>query len=1030
MRKFEHLPGLMLLLQAVACNGRCPIKLEPSTVLVRYGDPVSVNCTVSEEDHNGIGWEASEGSVDLVQDVENVIWKLDNLTDWNIEPRCFGNFPAETGPPSQCVEKLNITVYKPPDSVSISVANTEDPLVERNQYWLVCEVKNIAPVQHLSVRWYKGDSELENITLFNDASKTPVNVSPTLLITPTSADDGKQYSCVAELDLGPEGPQPPPSITSEPLNITVHYKPFVECPKHVLLREGESLDTLLSCSAKGNPTPGVTWYRGRTEVSSSTPLTRRDGGQYFFIAKNIYGTVGHVLKIQVLCKPLISACPKHKKLLEGESLDTLDFCTAEGNPSPEVIWYRDQSRFKSSTPLTRRDSAQYTLIANNSLGTANHTLEIEVLYKPLITNCTDYEKLMEGETLASSVSCTAEGNPSPVVTWYRDKSEFNPSTPLTWRDGGKYTLIANNTYGTANHTLEVSVQYKPFIIGCRDHMELREGESLDTLVPCRVEGNPSPVVTWYRDQSQFNSSTPLTRRDSEQYTLIANNILGTANHTLEIEVLYKPLITNCTDNEKLMEGETLASLVSCTAEGNPSPVVTWYRDQSEFNPSTPLTRRDDGQYTLIANNTYGTANHTLVVSVQYKPFIIGCQDHIEPHEGVSLNTLVPCRVEGNPSPVITWYRNQSEVDSSRLLTRNDGGQYIFVAKNNHGIANHTLEMNILYKPLITNCTDNEKLMEGETLASLVSCTAEGNPSPVVTWYRDKSEFNPSTPLTRRDGGQYTLIANNTYGTVIHTLVISVQYKPFIIGCQDHIEPHEGVSLNTLVPCRVEGNPSPVITWYRNQSEVDSSRLLTRNNGGQYIFVAKNNHGIANHTLEMNILCKSPGNGPDPPTFERERVWVNVTEGEEAILECLAEGNPTPSLSWRPATVQNLNLSTRGRHIIASITNITLADAGDYICNATNDLGTALKTVTVTVTAKRTRKRESIYILLIFIGIIFALVLLICCCRSRMRRRRLYHVTRVRSSSRRERAEIPLMTLNSNGTTSEPAIGQLNSGQSH
>ncbi|KAJ8251329.1 hypothetical protein GJAV_G00220160 [Gymnothorax javanicus] len=208
----------------------CPIKLEPSTVVVRYGDQVSVNCTVSEEDHNGIGWEASEGSVEMQTGVKFVNWRLATLTDWNIGPRCFGNFPSGTGPPLQCAEKLNITVYKPPDSVLISVLNHKGPMLEGEQYLLQCDVQNIAPVQHLTVRWFKGERELENKTLFDDASKIPVNVSPTLLITPTSADDGEQYSCVAELDLGPEGPQPPPSITSEPLNITVHYAPFFYSP--------------------------------------------------------------------------------------------------------------------------------------------------------------------------------------------------------------------------------------------------------------------------------------------------------------------------------------------------------------------------------------------------------------------------------------------------------------------------------------------------------------------------------------------------------------------------------------------------------------------------------------------------------------------------------------------------------------------------------------------------------------------------------------------------------------------------------
>ncbi|KAJ8369811.1 hypothetical protein SKAU_G00098390 [Synaphobranchus kaupii] len=326
-----------LLLELTFCaNGNldgCLLLIQPTTVVVRRGDPVSVNCTVSG-DHVGIGWEASEGSVDMVTDVQFITWSLDKLTEWNIRPRCFGNFLNGTQP-FQCEEVLRLIQYKPPDSVSTSAVNHMDLMVEGEEYQLQCEVQNIAPVQNLTVKWYKGGT-LENQTSYDDLTKTPVNVSSTLLITPTSADDGAQYSCVAELELGPEGPQPPPSIKSDPLNITVHYKPRITgCLDHVELREGVTLDTLVSCRAKGNPSPMVTWYSVQSEFSSSTPLTRKDSGQYTLIAGNAHGTANHTLEIEVLYKPLITECPNSMEMREGAPLDTVT-CRAEGNPSPMV----------------------------------------------------------------------------------------------------------------------------------------------------------------------------------------------------------------------------------------------------------------------------------------------------------------------------------------------------------------------------------------------------------------------------------------------------------------------------------------------------------------------------------------------------------------------------------------------------------------------------------------------------------------------------------------------------------------------
>ncbi|KAJ8251342.1 hypothetical protein GJAV_G00220310 [Gymnothorax javanicus] len=495
-------------------NGELPldpdeytILIQPSMLVVRYGDPVSVTCSVTK-DHLGMGWEASEGSVGINAGIHSATWKLKNLTDWKIRPKCFVNFKTSAGPPIQQDKILNITVYKPPDSVLISVLNYKGPMLEGEQYRLQCDVLNIAPVQHLTVRWYKGKRELENKTLFNDASETPVNVSPTILITPTSADDGEQYSCVAELNLGPEGPQPPPSITSEPLNITVHYKPFFECPKHVLLGEGESLDTLSSCSAKGNPSPRVTWRRDQSEFSSSTPLTRRDGGRYILNAKNTYGTIGYALNVEVLYKPLISACQNIRNCVRANLW---------------ILWTPVQLK---GTPLLRSH--------------ASHTLEIEVLYKPLITDCPKHVRLSEGQSLDTVVVCSARGNPTPIVVWYRSQSMYKSSTPLTRKDGGLYTFFAQNTLGTANHTLDVEILYKPRILKCPEHVTLKAGESLNTSVSCRADGNPLPVVTWYRNQSEFDSSTPLTERDGGQYIFMAKNSLGDITRTVNLTLSHPP----------------------------------------------------------------------------------------------------------------------------------------------------------------------------------------------------------------------------------------------------------------------------------------------------------------------------------------------------------------------------------------------------------------------------------------------------------------------------------------------------------
>uniref|UniRef100_A0A673YYQ2 Ig-like domain-containing protein n=1 Tax=Salmo trutta TaxID=8032 RepID=A0A673YYQ2_SALTR len=223
------------------------------------GDSVSVNCSTSSTDHEGMGWEATFGGTGFEQEVNVVTWTVDNLIDWTIEPTCYIAL-IDCEQPS---EVLPVILYKTPDSVSISVLRHSGSMVEGTEYQLQCDIQNIARLRNLVVKWYKGNEPLDNVT-YSNVSKTPVDVSDTLMISPSRHDDGAQYRCRAELDLGPEGPQH--TVTSEPLSITVHYPPTFSRPEAETLdiRVGEEIT--LNCTATGKPTP---LYRTYTCTASS-----------------------------------------------------------------------------------------------------------------------------------------------------------------------------------------------------------------------------------------------------------------------------------------------------------------------------------------------------------------------------------------------------------------------------------------------------------------------------------------------------------------------------------------------------------------------------------------------------------------------------------------------------------------------------------------------------------------------------------------------------------------------------------------
>ncbi|XP_029594507.1 uncharacterized protein LOC115177697 [Salmo trutta] len=217
----EIVIGLLLSSLSLYCDftdAECLV-ISPARLVVKYGDPVSAKCTFDQPKQ--LGWEATEGGVGLT-DMEGTFlnWSVDSVTDWNNKPTCY----TEGG---QCQKQLDITVYKLPDSVSMT--GPSGPMVEGKEYEFKCLIQKVAPVNSLIVSFYKASAigrKTKTLLYAPDVprqtTKEPISGEYPLLWSPSRGDDGAQLWCSALLGLGELGPQPPPEVVSEPFNLAVH----------------------------------------------------------------------------------------------------------------------------------------------------------------------------------------------------------------------------------------------------------------------------------------------------------------------------------------------------------------------------------------------------------------------------------------------------------------------------------------------------------------------------------------------------------------------------------------------------------------------------------------------------------------------------------------------------------------------------------------------------------------------------------------------------------------------------------------
>ncbi|TDH15793.1 hypothetical protein EPR50_G00012670 [Perca flavescens] len=215
------LMGFLRSFHVSSCDPSCTDKPEftPTSLVVKYGDPTSASCSLCQhaclDNKNISNVETPVGN--LTKNGTTILWTVDRLTEWHISPICYYSNAGY-----QCCSTLNVTVYQPPDRVSISFVNHTGPMFEGHQYTLQCTVQHVAPVENLVVTFYRGQTALGQPQSNNNTEKKPVTEIFSLNITPSKEDDGGQFWCEAKLELGPDGPQLPPVVTSENITATVY----------------------------------------------------------------------------------------------------------------------------------------------------------------------------------------------------------------------------------------------------------------------------------------------------------------------------------------------------------------------------------------------------------------------------------------------------------------------------------------------------------------------------------------------------------------------------------------------------------------------------------------------------------------------------------------------------------------------------------------------------------------------------------------------------------------------------------------
>uniref|UniRef100_A0A673HKY3 Neural cell adhesion molecule L1 n=1 Tax=Sinocyclocheilus rhinocerous TaxID=307959 RepID=A0A673HKY3_9TELE len=550
------------------------------------------------------------------------------------------------------------------------------------------------------------------------------------------------------------------------------------------------------------------------------------------------------------------------------------------------------------------------------------------------------------------IHCEAKGKPHPSFSWTRNGTHFdvekdskvimkpNSGTLVIDISGekaeayeGVYQCIARNEHGSAmSNNIVIRQSRSP--LWSKEKIEpitVQRGMSL--VLQCRPPaGLPPPIIFWMDNNFQ---RLPQNSRVSQ---------------ALNGDLYFCNVLMEDTRNDYIC----YARFPHTQTIQQKQPINVNVLDSRCFYPS--------GERAPTFMNPPGTHSTTMVL------------------KGDTLQ--LECIADGLPTPDISWSKVNGDLPSGRFsvhsfqktlkiteVTEADGGDYRCLAKNRLGSNHHIITVVVRAAPFWISAPQNLILAPKES--GMLTCRAEGNPKPTVTWSVngipiENSHKDPSRKIENGNiilsdvqtgsSSVYQCNASNEYGYLLANAFVSVLAEPpRVLTPPNHVY---SVVTNSraLLDCASFGSPLPKITWFKDsQSIVDGdSYIIHKNNtleinvarplnSGKYTCIASNSLGNKENHVYLEVK--------EATRIIRQPGYKVVQRNSMAVFECKVKHDPSlfPSMIWLK---DNMELPDDTRFEVGSdsltIHDVREDDEGNYTCirNTTLDQDSASAMLTV------------------------------------------------------------------------------------
>uniref|UniRef100_A0A8C9ZX81 Immunoglobulin superfamily member 9B n=1 Tax=Sander lucioperca TaxID=283035 RepID=A0A8C9ZX81_SANLU len=304
-----------------------------------------------------------------------------------------------------------------------------------------------------------------------------------------------------------------------------------------------------------------------------------------------------------------------------------------------------------------------------------------------------------------------------------------------------------------------------------------------------------------------------------------------------------------------------STVLSCSAQGNPKPMISWLREGEELASNTKysvhdgsltilaITRDDRGAYTCRAYSDQGEVLHTTRLLVQGPPYIVSPPENVTVN--ISQNALFTCQAEAYPGNLTyTWFWEEDNVyfkndlklrvriliDGTLIIFRvkpEDAGKYTCSPSNSLGISPSASAY------LTVQFTHYVALL---LKAGLHYISIPLKKTPGIKNFRYGSIR--VAEATEDSLGTYTCVPYNALGTMGMSPPATLVLKdPPYFNVRPGGEYRQEAGRELVIPCAASGDPDiPSITWRKVGKPSKSKHNILPSGSLQFLSLSKEDHG--------------------------------------------------------------------------------------------------------------------------------------------------------------------------------------------